>query len=112
MEQTLKTLLSNIGYPVYALSIPSNGTIPCYVYQKISSVEIRSHSGNELERARFQVSCWGNTYEQAKTLAQAVKTALDLNKINFKLATKENEIDEKETESNLYRVIVDFYLWN
>jgi hypothetical protein len=62
MEINLKTVLSNTGYPVYALSIPANGDYPCIVYQRISTYPMRSHSGNEMEKARFQVSCWGKTY--------------------------------------------------
>ena len=107
MEDILKAVLKTTGYSVYALSIPSNGDIPCIVYQRISTLQIRSHLGNEMERPRFQISCWGKTYEEAKTVSEAVKTALDLNRINFKLATKENEIDDKELETNLYRKCSD-----
>lgn len=112
MEATLKSVLKSTGYPVYALSIPTNGTIPCIVYQRISTVQYRSHVRNELERPRFQISCWAKTYDEAKTVSEAVKTALDLNQVNFKLATKENELDDKEVETNLYRKILDFYVWN
>lgn len=111
MEATLKTVLDTTNYPVYALSIPTNGALPCIVYQRISTYQIRSHSGNEMERPRFQISCWANTYSGAKTVAEAVKTALDLNQTNFKLATKEDELDDKEVETNLYRKILDFYVW-
>jgi hypothetical protein len=111
MEDTLKTLLKTLGYPVYAIAVPTDGTIPCIVYQRISTLQIRSHQGNEIERPRFQISCWGNTYAVAKTISEAVKTALDLNQINFKLATKENELDDLETETKLYRKLLDFYLW-
>lgn len=112
MESTLKSLLTTLGYPVYTLYVPANGTLPCYVYQKVSdSAFVRSHSGNEMNRARFQVSCWGKTYSEAITLADALETALDLNQTNFKLATKENELDDSEVESGLYRKIVDFYIY-
>lgn len=112
METILKTVLDTTSYPVYTLSIPSNGTIPCIVYQRISTLPMRSHSGNYMERPRFQISCWGTTYAQAKTVSEAVKTALDLNQTNFELATKENEFDEKEVETNLYRKVLDFFIWN
>jgi hypothetical protein len=112
METTLKTVLDATGYPVYALSIPADGNYPCIVYQMISNLNIRSHAGNEMEKARFQISCWGKTYGEAVTLSEAVETVLDLNQINFELATKENELDDKEVETNLYRKILDFYVWD
>ena len=112
MEQTLVTVLETTGKPVYSLSIPANGSYPCVVYQRISTLQYRSHSGNELERPRFQVSCWGKTYSETKALSESVKTALDLNQVNFKLATKEEEIDEKEAETGLYRKVLDFFIFN
>jgi hypothetical protein len=112
METILKTVLKTTNYPVYALSVPADGIYPCIVYQRISTFPMRSHSGNYMERPRFQISCWGNSYAEAKTVSEAVKTALDLNQVNFKLATKENELDDKEVETILYRKILDFYIWN
>jgi hypothetical protein len=112
METTLVTLLRTLGYPVYALSVPTDGTYPCIAFQRVSTLPIRSHQGNEMERPRFQISCWGNTYAVAKTISEAVKTALDLNQTNFELATKENELDDLETETKLYRKILDFYVWD
>jgi hypothetical protein len=112
MEATLKTVLDGTNYPVYALSVPTDGTYPCIVYQRVSTLQVRSHQGNEIERPRFQISCWAKTYTGAKTVSEAVKTVLDLNQVNFKLATKENELDDKEVETNLYRKLLDFYVWD
>jgi hypothetical protein len=112
MESILKTVLDTTNYPVYSLSVPTDGSYPCVVYQRISTLQLRTNEGNALEKCRFQVSCWGSSYAEAKTVSEAVKTALDLNQINFKLATKENEIDDKETETNLYRKVLDFFVWN
>lgn len=111
MEETLVNVLRDTNYPVYPLSIPTNGTYPCIVYQKVSNLNIRSHSGNEMVRPRFQISCWAKSYGEALTVAEAVKTALDLNQINFELAILENELDDKEVETNLYRKMLDFYIW-
>lgn len=112
MESILKTLLKTLGYPVYVLSVPANGTYPCIVYQRIDTLQNRSHSGNSLEKPRFQISCWGKTYDSAKTVAEAVKAALDLYKTNFKLVVKDNELDDMDVESNNYRKILDFFVWN
>ena len=112
IEETLVSVLNGTGKNVYSLSVPTNGIYPCVVYQRISTFQYRTHSGNNLERPRFQISCWGKTYSEAKSLSESVKTLLDLNQVNFELATKENELEDKEPETNLYRKILDFYIWN
>ncbi len=112
MEVTLKTVLKSTGYPVYANSVPTAGDYPCIVYKRVSTYEIRSHSGSEIERPRFQVSCWAKKYSEALSVSEAVKAKLNLNQVNFKLATKENELDDEEKESKLHRRILDFYMWN
>lgn len=111
METTLKTVLKSTGYPVYANSVPVTGDYPCIVYKRVSTYEIVSHSGSEMERPRFQISCWAKKYSDALLVADAVKSVLNLNQINFKLATKQNELDDEEKESKLHRRILDFYLW-
>lgn len=112
IEETLLTVLQTTGKPVYSLSVPTDGTYPCIVYQRVSTVQYRSHSQNELERPRFQITCWAKKYSDAKTLSESVKTALDLNQVNFDLATKENEFDYKETETGLYSKVLDFFVYN
>lgn len=111
IEETLVTVLKGTGKNVYAISVPPNGSYPCIVYQRVSTSHIRTHSGNELKRPRFQISCWGKSYSEAKALSESVKALLDLNKVNFELATMENELDEQETETKLYRKILDFFIW-
>ena len=112
IESTLKSVLAATGYPVYAIVVPEEGDYPCYAYQRISTPQERTHAGNAFERARMQVSCWGNTYAEAVTLAEAAKIALDLNQIKFELATKENEFDLKEKGVELYQKVLDFFVWD
>ena len=111
MEEILKPLLKTLGYPVYADSVPTDGSYPCIVFQRITTYQYRSHTGNEMERPRFQISCWSKTPTEAKTLSESVKSLLDLNVTNFKLATKENELDDKEMETGLYRKLLEFYVY-
>jgi hypothetical protein len=111
VQATLVALLQGEGLTVYPLSVPNNGTYPNVVYQMISNVQIRSHSGVALERPRMQLSCWGKKYADCVSTAQAAKAAMDLNQTDFKLATKENELDARE-EAGLYRIVIDYFVWH
>ena len=115
IEEILATVLENASLNVYLGSVPVNGDYPCVVYQKISAPEIRTHQGVVLYLPRFQITCWGkgdNAGADAIATAQTVKDVLDFNQTDFKLATKEAELDIDETEQNLYRRILDYFIWS
>lgn len=111
IEEDLVTALS--GLTVYPLSLPSKGeaVFPCVVYQQISDKQFKSHSGNTLRRIRYQLRCLGTTYTTCLAVANTVKGNLDLNKINFKFASKQNELSIKEVESGLFSTVLDFFIW-
>lgn len=109
IEQDLVSVLS--GVTLFPLSIPTDATFPCVSYQQISDFPYRSHTANTLRRIRYQINCYGKTYTSAISTAQTVKTALDLNKVNFTLAYKINEVHTKEVESGLYEVRLEFTIW-
>lgn len=114
IQETLTALLAGKGLTVYPLSVPVKGTYPNVVYQMISNRQVRSHVGVEAERPRMQLSVWAkgqDAYLQCVATAQTVKNAMDLNKTDFMLATKENEMDAKEVEPEMYRVILDYFVW-
>lgn len=113
MITTLVSLLAGLGLKVYPLAVPESGAVyPNVVYQTISTVQIRSHEGVEMERPRVQLSVHAKTYIQCVQTAQTVKSALDLNQTDFKLATKENEMDAKEVEAGIYRIMLDYFIWH
>ena len=109
LKSELKTLT---GYEAYPLIKPSKVTLPCMTYKKISGIEHRSHSGTDARQSRYQIDCWGDTYAKAKNLAETLIAGLDGNKTNWKLSTVENELEVMEEEENLYRVIIEIYLWS
>lgn len=111
VETVLINVLQQAGLTVYPLSVPADGIYPCVVYQRISTPQIRSHAGVELEYPRMQLSCWGKRFSDVVSTAETVKQVLDLNRVNFKLATKESELDVKDVEPGLYRRILDFFIW-
>lgn len=115
VENDIITLLNTTGKKAYHLSLPDNPNdyeLPVMVLQRISTTTDKTHGGNAFERARFQVTCWATTFSACRALALEVKNLMDLNQTNFELATKENEIDTKEVETNLYGTILDFFVWS
>lgn len=111
IDSVIATKLAAVG-AVYPLSMPAGATLPGMCYQFISETPMRYHGGENLVRRRLQVSCWAKTYAAAITLADSVRAALNLNQTNIELITAETIADFKDAEAELYRRIVEFYVWN
>jgi hypothetical protein len=111
VQEALVSLLRNEGLTVYPLAVPNNGTYPNVCYQRVSNPQYRTHSGVYMERPRVQLSCWGENYADCVATAQTVTAALDLNQSDFALATKENEMDAVEVETGLYRILLEFFIY-
>jgi hypothetical protein len=112
IEEILTSLLNTAGLTVYALALPQDGTavLPSAVYQRVSTRQFRHMAGNGLERPRMQITAWGETYQDSLTLADTVKTTLDLNTTDFELAVKDNEVHTIEVEPGLYATRLDFLI--
>lgn len=110
IESVITSKLQSVG-AVYPLTIPTGGTLPAMCYQFISEIQMRHQGGADMVRRRLQVSCWGKTYAAAVTLGDSVKAALNLNQTNIELITAENISDFKDPEAELYRRIVEFFVW-
>jgi hypothetical protein len=111
IEDVIKAKLSAIG-PAYPMSMEVGSTIPGVSYQFIGAGQpSRHHGGTTKLRRRLQVSCWGNTYAAATTLADQVRVALDGNQDNIELITAENIIDFQDAESKKKRRIVEFFVY-
>lgn len=112
IEETVVTTLQGMGANVYPLVAPEDAPYPFIVYQRVSTLPIRSHAGNVMDRPRYQISVWSNSYEQVVDVAENIKQALDLNQADFKLATRESEIESTDAEPGLYRKVLDFFIWH
>lgn len=111
IESVIASKLASVG-ATYPLSMPTNATLPGMCYQFISEVQMRHHGGQDMVRRRLQVSCWARTYAAAVTLGDSVKAALNLNQTNIELITAETISDFKDAEAEMYRRIVEFYVWS
>ncbi len=95
-----------IGTRCYPSMLPQKATFPAVVYQRISS---SGRIGTTDRRtARFQLSCWANTYAGAKALAVQVRNAVEgYADATIRMGRIVNEIDDYGEIPELQRVIVD-----
>jgi len=95
----------------YPVSLPANPTLPSASYRFISEMPQRYEGGNAMVKRRLQVDCWAKSYTAACTLADSVKTALDLKQTTFKLITAENAADLSDPTVGIYHRMLEFFVW-
>ncbi len=62
---------------IYPLFVPQESPMPALAYQRISGRPTYSHDGDAgLGWARIQITCQAESYQEAKAVAAAVRTAL------------------------------------
>ena len=105
-DPTVSGLVDTRIYPVNQID---TATFPLLVYQRISTVSPKILGGTtSLEAARFQIQVWSKDYLETKTVANAVKTALDGNNNT----TFQNEIDRFDDDIDVNFTVLDFTIWN
>jgi hypothetical protein len=98
---------------LYPVTLPQSPTLPCMKFQRVSGPLEYTHSGQSAwAEARFQFDCWGDTPLIAKQLAQSLKSALSgfkgtLGMIDIYAAFIENDVDDFDEETGVFRQIVD-----
>lgn len=84
---------------------------PAVSYQRISADRVYSLSAySTLENPRIQMDAWATTYEDAKKLSTRIKTTME-GATAFS-ANLLNDEDLYEDALELYRVTMDFSVWN
>lgn len=114
IEQTVYAALTTgsplptaAGIRVYPVMMPQNPTLPAITYSRVSGVPIVSLDGmSGLDCVRLQIDCWASTYLAAKNLATQVRT--EMATLNALLLL---DVDGYEPDEKVYRVTMDFSLW-
>jgi hypothetical protein len=124
IEQALRAVLvadvgvSAITTRVYPNYIPQAPTWPLVVYQKVSGERDHDITGpTGKAHPRFQLECWAETYDEAKSLANAVREALDGNTFTEGAVTIgsvviQTEFDAYEPDVKCHRIVMDFNVWH
>ena len=113
-DDTVKALTTR----VYPVALPQSPQYPLILYTKITGMRdhhLRGPSGHA--HPRFQIEAWSKTYTEAKTLADAIREALDgysgtasSTKIGSCLIESERDIYESAIEVS--RVVSDWFIWH
>ena len=124
IEQALRAILVAdagvlaITTRVYPNFIPQKPTWPLIVYQKVSGLRDQALSGpTGKAHPRFQMESWAKTYNEAKSLANAVRVALDGGTFTKGTVTIggvviQSEWDAYEPEVECHRIMMDFNFWH
>jgi hypothetical protein len=98
-----------VGTRVYPMMLPQGPAFPAIVYQRISTVPDMLVDGPGFAPIRMQLSMWATTFDGARTLADAVVTALHgYHGGELRLSRLINLLDDYEPDTKLFRVIADF----
>lgn len=107
-----------VGERIYPQVIPQDAPMPAVAYQRISSPREYSHypGASGLARARMQFTCEGDSYRQAKRVAEAIRAALSGYKgvagdVTIGAAFLENENDSYSEGYQMPVVRVDYVIW-
>ena len=105
IEEFVCSSLRTVIAQVHPLVLPQESAYPAITYQNITDVPHNHLKGSSSTvNARVQVDIWAKSYKEAKDLYQSVKSAM-----SGSLVLGTNEFYEKETR--LYRVSIDFSVW-
>lgn len=91
-------------YPVIA---PQGVARPFGVYNRVSAIPATIHADGAIE-TRIQIDVYADTYSAAVTLADSTATAIK--NAGFS-SVQMNAVDEYESNTKLFRVILEFTFW-
>jgi len=102
----------------YPVTIPQSPQYPLILYTKITGMRdhhLRGPSGHA--HPRLQIESWSKSYSEAKTLAAAIRKALDgysgtASGTVIRSCLIESERDIFESEIEVYRVTSDWFIWH
>lgn len=108
---------------VYGNRIPQGATLPCLTVTRISTPRVITHdtSGSAgTAHPRFQIDAWGELNGTVKSIADAVRAALNgfkgtmgvTNTVTVQAAWIDDEKPDFDPETNLWRSQSDYVIWH
>lgn len=117
-------LTALVSTRVYPFMIPQGATLPCVTYQRIDTPRYLAHGDagatGTLARPRFQLNAWAATLSEAMAVAYQLRAALNgktgsigtsPNAVTVRAILVDNEMQDYEPETELFRVITDYLVW-
>ena len=107
---------------IYAESLPQNPTLEAITFTQISAERVHAFGSDPgLVRARFQLDAWGNTWEECRDLADAIRGDGAASAFSRWSGTQDstvvddilldNELPAFEAEPGSYRTTQDYLIW-
>lgn len=95
---------------VYPTKLPQNATFPAIRYNRISALRDYTLTGPDcLPAARFQVDVFADTFTESRSVWELLRKALDgFEGSDIRYITLDNETEDYEDDTQLFRVIGDF----
>ena len=124
IETAIRSILINdatvkdITTRCYPVTIPQSPTYPLILYTKITGMRDHHLQGpNGRAHPRMQIESWAKTYTEAKTLAGAIREALDgysgtASGTVIGSCLIDSERDDYQKEIEVYRVMQDYFIWH
>lgn len=108
---TASTLVTSLTTTrIYPVIIPQNATLPHIVYNRVSGDQVNGLAGYlTVEKPKYQIDVYSETYEQARTLAGRVHTVLNASTLSVVLLS---DTDLYEDNVSQYRVTSDYSFIN
>lgn len=100
-------------FPVFAQEAP---TLPCLIYRTVSAIRNMTLDGPRgVVRERVQIDVIADTYTACRSLADALRSALDghsgtMGDVNVHYAHLQNQQDFYDGESAFSRISMDFVI--
>jgi len=98
---------------VYPQTLPQGAALPALVYFSVNTpVDYTQQGESAIQTGRYQVECWGETYQDAKTLAEETRQMLSgfqgaMGEETVSGAFIEDEKDDKDPLTERKRIILD-----
>jgi hypothetical protein len=109
IEAAVYSKLSELGYQVYPIKLPQNASYPAITYMVIADNGEQNLTTADIyaRNVRVQVDIWAKSYKDVKTIkAQVWAKLVELKASNL------TAIDGFESDTELYREIIDFKILN
>ncbi len=108
---TVSGVSTYIGTRIYPVILPQDPTLPAITFQRIDTRKYYSFQGdNGGESPRVQIDIWSTGYDQGRSIATAIKTAMDAATAYKVIDFDQRDLYEPDVEN--YRIQQDFVLWN
>lgn len=100
--------MANIA--VYPNRLAQGTTFPAINYSSVGGSPSRQQDGR-LRHPRFHFNVWGTTYDEMLDAINKLMQTLDGYNSGTMSATYDGELDLDDPETNLFRRVIDFEMW-